>query len=189
MPGPGWSDSVRPLDDLDIVELIEGFVRAAKAAMSAGADGVECMFAYDTLVDQFMDPKRNRRTDSYGGSLENRCRLAVMVLVALRQAIGSDAILGITVTAAMQEYVEAVGHLSQSCDIDYVGVGNGNYESLHLTIPPMEVELGVGVAPALAVRRNTGVAAKSLEVYQNAKIPLIIPCSTGSPQTPRSTFR
>ena len=63
----------------------------------------------------------------------------------------------------MQEYVEAVDHLASHCDIDYVGVGNGNYESLHLTIPPMEVEVGIGIAPAAAVRRGTNVRAVMAE--------------------------
>ena len=98
MPGPGWSDVVRPIDDLDMAELVNAYVAAATTAMQAGVDGVECMFAYDTLVDQFMDPKRNQRIDAYGGSLENRCRLAVQVLNSIRQAIGPEAILGITVT-------------------------------------------------------------------------------------------
>ena len=159
MPGPGWSDVVRAIDEVDIAKVVNAFAEAAATVMKAGVDGVECMFAYDTLIDQFMDPKRNQRTDGYGGPLANRCRLAVMVLNAIRASIGSEAILGITVTAGMQEYVEAVDHLTSECDIDYVGVGNGNYESLHLTIPPMEVEVGVGIAPASAVRRGTTVAA------------------------------
>lgn len=132
---------------------MNAFAEAAATVMKAGVDGVECMFAYDMLIDQFMDPKRNQRTDGYGGPLANRCRLAVMVLNAIRASIGAEAILGIRVTAAMQEYVEAVDHRTSECDIDYVGVGNGNYESLHLTIPPMEVEVGVGIA-ASAVRRG-----------------------------------
>jgi 2,4-dienoyl-CoA reductase-like NADH-dependent reductase (Old Yellow Enzyme family) len=159
MPGPGWSDAVRPIDEVDMAELVSAYANAAATVMRAGVDGVECMFAYDTLVDQFMDPKRNLRTDDFGGPLANRCRLAVMVLRAIRDVIGPDAVLGVTVTAAMQEYVEAVDYLALECDIDYVGVGNGNYESLHLTIPPMEVEVGIGIGPAAAVRRSTKVSA------------------------------
>ncbi len=159
MAGPGWSDVVRPIDEVDMAALVDAYTKAAATVMQAGVDGVECMFAYDTLVDQFMDPKRNQRTDDFGGPLANRCRLAVTVLRAIREAIGPNAILGVTVTAAMQEYVEAVDHLVSECDIDYIGVGNGNYESLHLTIPPMEVAVGVGIGPAAAVRRSTNVTA------------------------------
>jgi 2,4-dienoyl-CoA reductase-like NADH-dependent reductase (Old Yellow Enzyme family)/pyruvate/2-oxoglutarate dehydrogenase complex dihydrolipoamide dehydrogenase (E3) component len=144
MQGPGWADGVRPIDEFDMNDLIEGFVGAAQAALAAGVDGVECMFAYDTLVDQFMDPARNHRDDEYGGSLANRCRLAVRVLRALREVVGPQRILGVTVTAAMEAYDEAVAHLARECEIDYVGVGNGNYLSAHLIIPPMEMAPGFG---------------------------------------------
>ena len=142
--GPGWADAVRPIDEADMQLLIDGHVAAAQAALAAGVDGIECMFAYDTLVDQFMDPSRNRRNDDYGGSLANRCRLAVRILRALREVVGPRRILGVTVTAAMDGYDEAVAHLARECEIDYVGVGNGNYLSTHLIIPPMELPPGFG---------------------------------------------
>jgi 2,4-dienoyl-CoA reductase-like NADH-dependent reductase (Old Yellow Enzyme family) len=152
MTGPGWSDITRAIDDEDVEVLVAAYARVAALVASAGTDGVDCMFAYDTLVDQFMDPKRNQRTDEYGGSLPNRCRIAVRVLQAVRTAIGPDRILGVTITAAMQEHVDAIRHLCEQVRIDYVGVGNGNYESLHLTIPPMEVALGIGRTTAAPVR-------------------------------------
>ncbi len=67
MQGPGWADAVRPIDEADMQLLVDGHVAAAQAALAAGVDGIECMFAYDTLVDQFMDPTRNHRGDEYGG--------------------------------------------------------------------------------------------------------------------------
>jgi len=53
--GPGWADALRAVDEVDLGDVVEGFVAAARAAVAAGVDGVECMFAYDTLVDQFLD--------------------------------------------------------------------------------------------------------------------------------------
>ena len=58
------------MDAEDIDDLIDGHVRGARAAIAAGADGVECMFAYDTLVDQFLSAERNHRDDGYGGALD-----------------------------------------------------------------------------------------------------------------------
>ena len=170
MQGAGASDVVRPIDEFDIDYLVNGYVAAAKAAIDGGADGIECMFAYDTLVDQFMDPKRNERTDHYGGSLPNRCRLAVRILHELRAVVGSQALLGITVSAAMQEHVEAVSLLGSMCDLDYVGVGNGNYERLHLTIPPMEVPVGIGVLPAASLRSTLGRLQPSPAVIAEGRI-------------------
>ena len=63
----------------------------------------------------------------------------------------------------MEGYEEAVAHLSADCEIDYVGVGHGNYEAPFLIVPPMELEPGHGVpfaarakhaAPGLAVDRR-----------------------------------
>jgi 2,4-dienoyl-CoA reductase-like NADH-dependent reductase (Old Yellow Enzyme family) len=110
------------------------------------------MFAYDTLVDGFMSEARNLRSDAYGGSFENRMRLPRAILDALRTAIGVEPLLGVTVTAAMPGYVEAVRHLVERCDVDYIGVGNGDYDSLDLLMPTLDYEPGFGVQFARAVK-------------------------------------
>jgi 2,4-dienoyl-CoA reductase-like NADH-dependent reductase (Old Yellow Enzyme family)/thioredoxin reductase len=162
-PGPGLApggpDGLRAIDGDDIGDLIDGHVRGARAAIAAGADGVECMFAYDTLVDQFLSAERNRRTDAYGGSLEARARLAREILHALRAEIGPDRLLGVTVTAAMEGYEEALAHLSAECDIDYAGVGHGSYEQPFLIVPPMDFAPGHGIPfAARAKRAAPGIA-------------------------------
>ena len=154
--GPGWPDALRAVDEVDLGRVVEGFVAAARASVAAGVDGVECMFAYDTLVDQFLDPGRNHRTDGYGGDLPGRARLAVEILTALREAVGPERLLGVTLTAATPGYPDAAAHLAAACDLDYVGVGNGNYESLHLIIPPMELPEGIGVPNAEQVTAALG---------------------------------
>jgi 2,4-dienoyl-CoA reductase-like NADH-dependent reductase (Old Yellow Enzyme family) len=111
------------------------------------------MFAYDTLVDGFMSEARNRRSDAYGGSLENRMRLARQILDALRAAIGDEPLLGVTVTASMPGYVDAVAHLTERCDVDYFGIGNGDYDSLDLLMPTLDYEPGFGVPFAHAVKQ------------------------------------
>ena len=154
--GPGM---LHALDEVDVAELLEGHVRAARAAVTAGVDGVECMFAYDTLVDGFMAARWNRRTDGHGGSFPNRMRLAREILTALREAIGPDRLLGVTLSAGLEEYVEAAEHLASRCDLDYVAIGNGSYDAPHLLIPPMGTELGMGIACAAPVKARVGGAA------------------------------
>jgi 2,4-dienoyl-CoA reductase-like NADH-dependent reductase (Old Yellow Enzyme family) len=151
-PAPGGPGLVREVDERDLGELVEGHVAAAHAAIGAGVDGVECMFAYDTLVDSFMSARRNRRSDAYGGSFENRMRLAVELLVALRDAIGPERLLGVTLTSSLVEHVEAAQHLVARCDLDYVAIGNGNYEEPHLIVPPLDVERGYGIRTAAPVK-------------------------------------
>ena len=165
---PGGPDGLRAMDDEDVALLVDGHVAAARAALAAGADGVECMFAYDTLVDQFLSAQRNHRSDGYGGALEGRARLAREILQALRAEVGGERLLGITVTAAMEGYEEAVAHLSAECEIDYVGVGHGNYEAPFLIVPPMEFEPGHGVPFAARAKR----AAPGLAVVAEGRINL-----------------
>jgi NADPH-dependent 2,4-dienoyl-CoA reductase/sulfur reductase-like enzyme len=124
------------------------------------------MFAYDTLVDQFLSAERNHRSDAYGGEPAGRARLAREILQALRAEIGPDRLLGITVTAAMEGYEHAVAHLASACDIDYAGVGHGNYELPFLVVPPMEIEPGHGVPFAARARR----AAPGLAILAEGRI-------------------
>jgi hypothetical protein len=140
------------LDERDIEELVDGHIRAARSALAAGVDGVECMFAYDTLVDGFMSESRNRRSDSYGGSFENRMRLARELLEALRTEIGDERLLGVTVTASMPGYADAVAYLAERCDVDYFGIGNGNYDNLDLLMPTLDYEPGFGIPFARAAK-------------------------------------
>jgi 2,4-dienoyl-CoA reductase-like NADH-dependent reductase (Old Yellow Enzyme family) len=157
-----WAASERPVpdgpgmlhapDQADIAELLDGHERAARAAIAGGADGVECMFAYDTLVDSFMAARWNHRDDGYGGPIENRMRLAREILGLLREVIGPDRLLGVTLSAGMEEYVEAAAHIAATCDVDYFGIGNGSYDAPHLLIPPMGTEPGMGIANAAPVK-------------------------------------
>lgn len=74
----------------DIAEAIEEFVSSAKMAIEAGFDGVELHAANGYLIEQFISPTSNKRTDSYGGSVENRSRFALEVARAVSVAIGKE---------------------------------------------------------------------------------------------------
>lgn len=74
----------------DITCLINDFRLAARNAMEAGFDGVEVQAANGYLIERFMSDQVNKRTDKYGGSLENRCRLALQVIEAISHEVGAD---------------------------------------------------------------------------------------------------
>jgi N-ethylmaleimide reductase len=74
----------------DIAATIEEFVHAARLAIAAGFDGVELHAANGYLLEQFLNPAANHRTDAYGGSPENRQRFVVEVARAVAAAIGGD---------------------------------------------------------------------------------------------------
>ena len=78
------------MTEADIKATIEEFAQAAKNAVAAGFDGVELHGANGYLLEQFIRPNSNRRTDRYGGSIENRARFVLEVAGAVIDAIGKD---------------------------------------------------------------------------------------------------
>src|ERR1700761_1707719 len=81
----------------DIRETTEGFAAAAARAEKAGFDCVEIHAAHGYLFSQFLTPFENPRTDPYGGSLENRARFALDVLLAVKAAVRIPVIFRISV--------------------------------------------------------------------------------------------
>jgi 2,4-dienoyl-CoA reductase-like NADH-dependent reductase (Old Yellow Enzyme family) len=80
----------QPMTDGDIARVIDDFVRATRLARDGGFDAVELHFGHGYLVSQFLSPYTNRRTDRWGGPLENRLRFAVEILRAVRAAVGAE---------------------------------------------------------------------------------------------------
>ena len=88
----GLVDYVEPraLDASELPGIVADYVQAAKNALQAGFDGVEIHSANGYLLDQFLRDGSNKRTDNYGGSIENRARLLMEVTKAVVSAIGAD---------------------------------------------------------------------------------------------------
>lgn len=88
--GPQAIPEPREMSADDIRQTIGDFRHAAKCAIEAGADGVEIHGANGYLLQQFFAPNANRRTDEYGGGLENRARFAIKVAKAVADEIGAE---------------------------------------------------------------------------------------------------
>ena len=82
------------MEDWDIERVVRDYGAAAARMAEAGMDGIE-FEAYGHLMDQFWSPATNRRTDCWGGSLDNRLRFAMRVLDSVRDNVGPDFIVGI----------------------------------------------------------------------------------------------
>jgi N-ethylmaleimide reductase len=98
IPGKGYMPNFtfadyeipRALEVEELAGIVETFRNAAVRGMEAGFDGIELHAANGYLLNQFLEDGANQRTDSYGGSFENRCRLLIQVVTAVKDAIGSD---------------------------------------------------------------------------------------------------
>ncbi len=80
----------KEMDEEDIHRIIQAFSDAAKRAIEAGYDGVEIHSAHGYLLNQFYSPLSNTRSDAYGGTLDNRIRLHMEVIQAVREAVGDN---------------------------------------------------------------------------------------------------
>lgn len=85
-----FGTSPREIDAYEIPGLIELYAAGARRAVAAGFDAVEIHGAHGYLPGQFLSPRTNKRTDNYGGTLENRARFGLELVRAVRAAVGPD---------------------------------------------------------------------------------------------------
>jgi N-ethylmaleimide reductase len=83
-------EAPRPLRIEELPGIVEEFRKAAERGMEVGFDGIELHAANGYLLNQFLEDGSNQRTDTYGGSFENRCRLLLEVVSAVRDSIGAE---------------------------------------------------------------------------------------------------
>jgi len=121
----------------DIAQIIEGFAHAAEFLDKAGYDGIELHGAHGYLLAQFLSESTNRRTDKYGGSLENRLRLTLEIAEEVRKRVSKDFIVGMKVNSVeFQEKGFSPEEAKDMCQalekarFDYVELSGGTYESL-----------------------------------------------------------
>ncbi|MFZ1866222.1 MAG: NADH:flavin oxidoreductase/NADH oxidase family protein [Polyangiales bacterium] len=124
------------MDEAEIGAAIRSFASAASFAKAAGFTGVQVHGAHGYLVSQFLSPLTNRRTDRWGGSLENRARFARSVLGEIRRAVGADFPIGIKLNSAdfqrggftESDSMRVLGMLQED-GVDLVEISGGSYES------------------------------------------------------------
>ena len=94
-PSDNEEFKARGLSLEEVEQLRDDFIAAAVRAQKAGYDGVEIHGAHGYIITQFLSSEINKRTDKYGGSLENRARLLFEITTGIRQACGPEFLLGI----------------------------------------------------------------------------------------------
>ena len=165
----------RAMTDEDIEDVIQRYAKTAKLAQQAGFTGVQVHCAHGYLISQFLNPLVNQRDDKWGGSLENRARLARRIVCAVREAVGADFPVAVKLNSAdfqkggftLQECVEVAAWLAQD-SIDLLEISGGNYEQLSLMgVEPTEVRE--------STRKREAYFLEYAEAIKGAaKIPLMI---------------
>ncbi len=90
---PAHRASPKVMEDWDIARVVAAYADAAERVKAAGLDGLE-LECYGHLIDQFWSPATNKRTDDYGGDLDNRMRFGARVFAAVRERVGPDFLVG-----------------------------------------------------------------------------------------------
>ena len=152
------------LTEAEIADIVEDYAKAADLAREAGFDFVEVHGAHGYLPSNFLSPLDNRRSDSYGGSLENRARFSLEVARAIIATVGPEMPLvwringddgmpgGLTIDEAVEvsQWLEETG-------VAAISVSAGTWHTLHVTLAPMFVPRGHMVEYAAAVKRAVNV--------------------------------
>ncbi len=99
----------------EIADIVDAFAAAAKRAHRLGLELIEIHAAHGYLLHEFLSPLSNHRSDAYGGSLENRMRLALEVFDAVRAAVPAPVAVGMRISAS--DWVEGGWDLAQSCEL------------------------------------------------------------------------
>ncbi len=117
----------RAMSVKEILEMEDAFVSAAVRAQKAGYDGIQLHGCHSYLINQFVCPKTNLRTDEYGGSPKNRARFGKEIIEKIRKACGEDFIVSIRTVGAdpslEDEILVAEEYVKAGCDFLQVSMG------------------------------------------------------------------
>ncbi len=139
---------VREMTAEDISHLKDSFVAAAKRAAEAGVDVVEVHACHGYMLNEFLSPYSNKRTDNYGGSPENRARLIVEIIREIREELGGQVAVCLRISG--HEFVEGglvpedfreLLPLFEEAGIDMINVAAGVYQSMERIVPPKSLGL------------------------------------------------
>jgi len=135
LPGKNFGKP-RALTHDEILDVIDRFAKAAAVAKETGFTGVQLHGAHGYLLSQFLSPDVNRRTDEWGGSLENRAKLLLMSVRATREAVGPDFPVSVKLNSTdfqkggfTPEDAIIVAQWLEQEGVDLLEVSGGSYES------------------------------------------------------------
>lgn len=164
IPWVGSGKAPKEANKEDIERVIQGFAEGARRLKEAGVDLVEVHGCHDSLLSSFLSPLDNRRTDEYGGQVENRARLACQIIARVRENVGPD--FPITFRMSGSDYLEGGISIEDSIEAaqliveagaDAIHISAGQYESYNRAIPDYSFPDAVNVPLAEAIKKAVSV--------------------------------
>ena len=145
------------------------FADAALMAETAGVDGIEIHASHGYLLHSFLSPRFNKRTDMYGGSLENRMRFLLEVIQATKQMVEDRIAVGIRTSSDEHmpgglnlDEVKIIAKEAEKAGIDFYHQSGGSYEAMNYFVPDKE---GVGLSDAKALKSAVDIPIISYNVH------------------------
>ncbi len=159
---PLFREVPKAVTHAEIDEIVAGYALVAEHCAEGGFDGVELQCSHSSIVRGFLSPATNRRTDEYGGSLVDRCRLLVDIVAAVRRAIGSGLALGVRICGdelieggtTIDDAVEIARLVEATGTVDYINTSIGvATASLFMIEASMHVPPGYAMFIPSAIRK------------------------------------
>ncbi|MDO4330197.1 MAG: NAD(P)/FAD-dependent oxidoreductase [Lachnospiraceae bacterium] len=154
----------RELTTAECEDLVKKFISGAVIAMRSNMDGVELHAAHGYLINQFLSPYTNKRTDKYGGDFTNRMRFITEIISGIQAACGPNFPISVRISA--EEYVEGglkledgvkIAQYLEKLGISAINVSCGTYESGYTVIEPYYMEEGWKKHLAKTIRANVSI--------------------------------
>ncbi len=166
IPDPLFREVPKAVEPHEIAEIVDGYALVATHCMEGGFDGIELQCSHSSIVRGFLSPATNTREDHYGGTLENRARLLLEIVDAVRRVIGADRALGVRLCG--DELIEggtdiddAIGVaklVDASGQVDYINTSIGvATATLYMIEASMQVPPGYAMFIPSAIREVVGV--------------------------------
>ena len=180
LPGGQFGKPI-PLTQEEIEDIVQRFAVCAKACQEAGFTGVQVHAAHGYLLSQFLSPRTNLRQDKYGGSLENRARVLLDVVEAIRGAVGPTFPICVKLNSADFQkggfdFADSlqVAKWLEDASVDMLEISGGTYEQPQLLgVEGMEEVEEQNVAPS-TVAREAYFVDFALAMQKEVSIPLMV---------------
>jgi 2,4-dienoyl-CoA reductase-like NADH-dependent reductase (Old Yellow Enzyme family) len=162
LPDPIHREMCKELEQEEIAEIVRGFTLVARHVRDGGFDGAELQASHSSLIRQFFSPYYNRRTDAYGGSLENRMRFVLEVIKAIRAEIGRDFTLGIRLCGdelipaglTLDDVREIARRLEATGQLDFINTSIGEFHNLYIVEGSMHMPPGYQLFVSASIRET-----------------------------------
>jgi 2,4-dienoyl-CoA reductase-like NADH-dependent reductase (Old Yellow Enzyme family) len=157
--------TARALRIEEIECIVDKFVKAAWRASVAGFDGIELHGAHGNLIEQFISPRTNKRTDEYGGDLDGRIKFALDIVKRIKEKVGAT--FPIIFRLTVEEYIEGgitledakvIAKKLEEAGVDAIDISAGVLpETSFHAVPPMDMARGCHVYLAEGIKKVVGV--------------------------------